>query len=51
MSTSRRATARSRSETALHFRPGRSGEPPGSALLGELIDHLNGVYPGRAARR
>jgi hypothetical protein len=36
---------------ALHFRPGRSGEPPGSALLGELVDHLDGVYPGRAARR
>jgi GNAT superfamily N-acetyltransferase len=34
----------------LHFRPGRSDEPPGSDLLGELIDHLNAIYPGRAAR-
>ena len=37
-------------DMALHFRPGRSDEPPGSELLGELIDHLNAVYPGRAAR-
>jgi GNAT superfamily N-acetyltransferase len=35
---------------ALAFCPGRSDEPPGSELLGELIDHLNAVYPGRAAR-
>jgi hypothetical protein len=37
ISTSRRATARSRSGMALHFRPGRSDEPPARALLGELI--------------
>jgi GNAT superfamily N-acetyltransferase len=35
---------------ALRFRPGRSDEPPGRELLAELIDHLNAVYPGRAAR-
>ena len=35
---------------APNFRPGRSDEPPGSDLLAELIDHLNAVYPGRAAR-
>ncbi|MDX6689865.1 MAG: hypothetical protein QOG15_1322 [Solirubrobacteraceae bacterium] len=33
----------------LSFRPGRSDEPPGSDLLGEMIAHLNEVYPGRAA--
>lgn len=38
------------SDVALQFRPGRSDEPPGRELLGELIDHLNAVYPGRAAR-
>lgn len=32
------------------FRPGRSDEPPGSELLGELIAHLNEVYPGRSRR-
>ncbi len=31
----------------LTFRPGRSDEPPGSDLLGEMIAHLNEVYPGR----
>jgi GNAT superfamily N-acetyltransferase len=35
---------------ALHFRTGRSDEPPASELLGELIEHLNAIYPGRAAR-
>jgi GNAT superfamily N-acetyltransferase len=34
----------------LRFRPGRSDEPPGSELLGELIDYFNAIYPGRAAR-
>jgi len=38
------------SAMALSFRLGRSDEPPGSELLGELIDHLNAAYPGRAAR-
>jgi GNAT superfamily N-acetyltransferase len=38
------------SAMALVFRPARSDEPPGSALLAELIDHFNAVYPGRAAR-
>ena len=32
------------------FRPGRSDEPPGSDLLGELIAFFNEIYPGRAAR-
>jgi GNAT superfamily N-acetyltransferase len=35
---------------ALQFCPGRSDEPPGRELLGGLIDHLNAIYPGRAAR-
>jgi GNAT superfamily N-acetyltransferase len=35
---------------ALHFRPARPDEPPASELLGELIDHLDAVYPARAAR-
>jgi GNAT superfamily N-acetyltransferase len=34
----------------LTFRPGRSDEPPGSELLGEMIAHLNEVYPGRDAK-
>jgi len=38
------------SAMALVFRPARSDEPPGSQLLAELIDHLNAIYPGRAAR-
>lgn len=38
------------SAMAPRFRLGRSDEPPGSELLGELIDHLNAAYPGRAAR-
>lgn len=33
----------------LSFRAGRSDEPPGSDLLGEMIAHLNEVYPGRRA--
>jgi GNAT superfamily N-acetyltransferase len=32
------------------FRPARSDESPGRELLAELIDHLNAIYPGRAAR-
>jgi GNAT superfamily N-acetyltransferase len=32
------------------FRRGRSDEPPGCELLGELIDHLDEIYPGRAGR-
>lgn len=32
----------------LTFLPGRSDEPPGSELLGEMIAHLNEVYPDRA---
>jgi GNAT superfamily N-acetyltransferase len=35
---------------SVRFHPVRSDKPPGSDLLGELIDHLNAVYPGRAAR-
>ena len=35
---------------ALSFRSGRSDEPPGRELLAEAIEHLNEVYPGRAAR-
>jgi len=35
---------------AFEFRPGRSDEPPGRDLLGELIDLFNAQYPGRAAR-
>ncbi len=38
------------SAMALDFRPGRSDEPPGSDLLGELIEFFNEIYPGRAAR-
>ncbi len=34
----------------LEFRAGRSDESPGRELLGELIEHLNAQYPGRAAR-
>jgi ribosomal protein S18 acetylase RimI-like enzyme len=34
----------------LSFRSGRSDEPPGSDLLGEMIAHLNDVYPGRVAK-
>ncbi len=34
----------------LTFRPGRSDEPPGSELLGEMIAHLNAVYPDRARK-
>lgn len=33
----------------LTFRRGRSDEPPGSDLLGEMITHLNEVYPGRVS--
>jgi GNAT superfamily N-acetyltransferase len=32
------------------FRSGRSDEPPGRDLLGDLIDLLNAQYPGRVAR-
>jgi GNAT superfamily N-acetyltransferase len=32
------------------FRRGRSDEPPGRELLRELIDYLDEIYPGRAAR-
>jgi len=38
------------SAMAFVFRPGRSDEPPGRDLLGELIDLLNVQYPGRVAR-
>ncbi|HWI07714.1 MAG TPA: GNAT family N-acetyltransferase [Solirubrobacteraceae bacterium] len=34
----------------VEFRQGRSDEPPGRELLGELIDHFNAQYPGRAAK-
>jgi GNAT superfamily N-acetyltransferase len=32
------------------FRRGRSDEPPGCELLGELIDYLDEIYPGRVGR-
>ena len=32
------------------FGPSRCDRSPGRELLAELIDHFNGVYPGRAAR-
>jgi len=35
---------------AFEFQPGRSDRSPGRELLSELIDHLNEIYPGRAAR-
>ncbi len=38
------------SAMALAFRPGRSDEPPGSELLGRLIELLNEQYPARVAR-
>ena len=38
------------SAMAYEFRPARSDESPGRELLRELIEHLNAVYPGRAAR-
>jgi len=38
------------SAMALVFRPCRSDASPARELLGELIEHLNEVYPGRAAR-
>ena len=38
------------SAMALRFHPGRCDEPPGCELLAELIDHLDAIYPGRAAR-
>ena len=38
------------SAMGLEFRPGRSDESPGRELLGELIDHFDAQYPGRAER-
>jgi GNAT superfamily N-acetyltransferase len=38
------------SGVALDFRPGRCDESPARELLGELIEHFNAIYPGRAAR-
>jgi len=35
---------------ALEFRPGRSDQPPGHDLLGELIALLDEQYPGRAVK-
>ena len=35
---------------AFEFQPSRSDRSPGRELLTELIDHLNAIYPGRAAR-
>jgi GNAT superfamily N-acetyltransferase len=35
---------------AFEFQSSRCDRSPGRELLGELIDHLNEVYPGRAAR-
>ncbi len=35
---------------AFEFRPSRCDRSPGRELLAELIDHFNGIYPGRAAR-
>jgi GNAT superfamily N-acetyltransferase len=34
----------------LAFRPGRSDERPGNDLLGEMIAHLNEVYPDRVRK-
>jgi GNAT superfamily N-acetyltransferase len=38
------------SAMAIVFRPGRSDEPPGAALMRELNDLFNAQYPGRAAK-
>lgn len=38
------------SAMAVLFGPGRSDEPPGRELLGELIELLDEQYPGRAVR-
>ena len=35
---------------AFEFHSSRSDRSPGRELLSELIDHLNEIYPGRAAR-
>ena len=47
---SRAMAMRDDSAMALQFRPGRSDEPPGSDLLGELYAHFAAVYEDWAAR-